>query len=122
MTQRAIGSFTAIFCTALFGFVLAFSVAFGERISTLRTPWGSFVFLMRSFLGNADLAPILDAAPLLGALLTFMFVLSMVFVILNIFYAIMIGALADAKQGQEASGSKFEQMQSRAQNLWDTAP
>lgn len=120
MTQRAIGSFTAIFCTALFGFVLAFSVAFGEQISTLRTPWNSFVFLMRSFLGNADMTVVLEASPFLASVLIFMFVLSMVFVILNVFFSIMICALADAKAAEEKSGTGWVAMVERVTDLWNS--
>jgi len=121
MTQRMIGSFVCIFSSALFGFVLAYSVAFGEQISELRTPWGSFVFLMRSFVGNANMTAVLDTSPFLASVLTFMFVLSMIFVILNVFFAIMISALADAKASQDNQGKGWQVVMSRANDLWLSA-
>lgn len=120
MTQRSMGSVITLLCSVLFGFVLAYNVAFGEQIPELRTPWGSFVFLMRSFVGNAEFATLLDRAPFLGAVLTFMFMLAMVFVILNVFYAMMISALADAKASEEKTASQWLQTLERLTGVWQT--
>merc|ERR1719296_41144 len=50
-----------------------------------------------------------------------MLVLSMIFVILNVFFAIMISALADAKAAQDNQGKGGQVVMSRAMDLWNTA-
>lgn len=98
--------FAAIFVTSFMGFCLSYCTAFGESISDFRTVPRSFVFLMRAFVGNADFRLVYDANPVIGSLLLVMFVISMIFVNLNLFCAILISYMSDARQTQEMQQKK----------------
>merc|ERR1740117_1809530 len=91
----------AIFITSFMGFCLSYSTAFGESISDFRTVPRAFVFLMRAFIGNADMRLVYNANPVIGSMLTLFFIVSMIFVNLNLFYAIIISFMSDARQSQE---------------------
>mmetsp|Transcript_48298 Transcript_48298/g.121644 ORF Transcript_48298/g.121644 Transcript_48298/m.121644 type:complete len:742 (+) Transcript_48298:80-2305(+) len=120
MSQRALSSFVAVFFALLFGFVLAYSVAFGEQVPQFRTPWMTFVFLTSSFLGNADMNLVYEQAPLLGTVLIMLFVLAMFFVSVNLFYSIMISALADVKKEEEKGAAKWDQTKEKMKDFWST--
>merc|ERR1719375_1123607 len=98
--------FAAIFVTSFMGFCLSYCTAFGESISDFRTVPRSFVFLMRAFVGNADFRLVYDANPVIGSLLILMFVVSMIFVNLNLFYAILISYMSDARMSMEMEQAK----------------
>jgi len=98
--------FAAIFITSFMGFCLSYCTAFGESISDFRTVPRAFVFLMRAFIGNADMRLVYDANPVIGSLLILMFVVSMVFININLFYAILISYMSDARQTQETQQAK----------------
>jgi len=98
--------FAAIFITTFMGFCLSYATAFGESISDFRTVPRAFVFLMRSFVGNADMRLVYDANPVIGSMLILFFVVSMIFVNLNLFYAILISYMSDARQTQEMEQKK----------------
>merc|ERR1719285_817954 len=68
-SQTALITFMVFFATLLFGFVLAYSVAFGEMVAVFRTPFSTFVYLTRSFLGNADFSIVYNSAPIVGSFL-----------------------------------------------------
>merc|ERR1719506_3248792 len=103
--QMLVG-WSAIFITTFMGFCLSYSTAFGESLSDFRTVPRAFVFLMRSFVGNADMRLVYDANPVIGSMLTLFFVISMIFVNLNLFYAILISYMSDARQSQEMAQAK----------------
>lgn len=114
-------AFVAVFIAAFIGFCLAFSTAFGEQLSLFRTPTRAFVFLLKSFLGNADMKMVVDAAPFLGSLLIVLFICGFIFVIMNLFYAIMISSLSDARQTQEMKQSKeWAKTVDKVQSFWET--
>lgn len=119
MSQKMLLSFEILFCMCLFGFVLAYTVAFGEQLTDFRTPWRAFVFLMRTIVGDGDMTIVYNSAPFLGSLLIILFVLGMFFIIMNLFYAIMISALSDAKQTEDMKqGKKWEQTMDRFNETW----
>mmetsp|Transcript_77627 Transcript_77627/g.203805 ORF Transcript_77627/g.203805 Transcript_77627/m.203805 type:complete len:748 (+) Transcript_77627:141-2384(+) len=121
-SQQALGSFIVIFCTVLFGFVLAYSVGFGEQNATFRTPWNAFIFLIRSFLGNADFTDVYDGAPFWGGLLIIFWILGTLFIVMNLFFAIMVSALADAKnQSDGKSARQWEKVVDQLTDIWDMA-
>jgi len=121
MSQRALSSFVAVFMALLFGFVLAYSIAFGEQIPAFRTPWRAYVFLVSAFLGNADMGVVYEQAPLMGTLLIMLFVLAMFFTSVNLFYAIMISALADVKKKDDEEGvNQWAVTMGRAKDFWHT--
>jgi len=103
---QSLVSFTCIFVFLLIGFILAFNVAFGLSNQNFRTFWRSFVFFVRSFLGNANFAVVYDEAPALGSVLILVFVVAMIFFTMNLFYSILISALSDAKLTQDAKNRK----------------
>merc|ERR1719424_1597330 len=96
----------AIFITSFMGFCLSYSTAFGESISDFRTVPRAFVFLMRAFIGNAKMEMVYDANPVIGSMLTLFFVTSMIFVNMNLFYAIIISFMSDARASQEMAQAR----------------
>jgi len=103
---QSLVSFICIFMFLLVGFILAFNIAFGQSNQSFRTFWRSFVFFVRSFLGNANFAIVYDEAPALGSVLILVFVVAMIFFTMNLFYSILISALSDAKLTQDAKNRK----------------
>lgn len=102
-------SFMVVFSSAFVGFVIAYGVGFGDKFEELNTFPSAALFLMRSFLGDADLTGVYYEAPLLGSLLIILFVLGIYFIMLNIFYGIMVNALEEAKAKQdEGANEKWE--------------
>mmetsp|Transcript_132375 Transcript_132375/g.382686 ORF Transcript_132375/g.382686 Transcript_132375/m.382686 type:complete len:755 (-) Transcript_132375:28-2292(-) len=121
MSQKALGTFIVIFGTLFFGFIIAYTVAFGENSAVFRTPWSSFVFLMRSYLGNSDFSIVYNAAPIVGSVLTVTYILLMIMVIANLFYAIMIRALADMMADEDPrQKNQWQQTLERMNDLWRT--
>jgi len=101
-----LAGFALVFFTTFMGFCLSFCTAFGESISDFRTVPRAFIFLLRSFVGNADMRLVYDANPIIGSMLIVLFVVGMVFVIMNLFYAILISSLSEARQTQEVQQAK----------------
>eukprot|EP00931_Biecheleriopsis_adriatica_P103951 TRINITY_DN78726_c0_g1_i1.p1 TRINITY_DN78726_c0_g1~~TRINITY_DN78726_c0_g1_i1.p1 ORF type:complete len:750 (+),score=160.84 TRINITY_DN78726_c0_g1_i1:64-2313(+) len=119
IAQRMLSSWIVVFCTSLIGFVLAFSTAFGGEVSHLQTPWKAFVFIMKTVLGNSEMKVIYDVSPLLGSLLLFMYTVGIFFVIMNLFYAIMVTTLSDAKLEEDSKQrKKWAQLADRLKDLW----
>lgn len=106
LSWKMLVGWSAIFATTFMGFCLSYSTAFGESLSDFRTVPRAFVFLMRAFVGNAKMNLVYDANPVIGSMLTLMFVISMIFVNLNLFYAILISYMSDARQTQEMAQKK----------------
>lgn len=98
--------FAAIFITSFMGFCLSYCTAFGESISDFRTVPRAFVFLMRTFIGNGDMRLVYDANPVIGSMLILGFIISMIFINVNLFYAILISFMSDARASQEAEQAK----------------
>jgi len=119
MAQQMLASWIVVFACSITGFLLAFSTAFGAEVSILRTPWKAFIFIMASFLGNSEMSVIYDVAPVLGSMLIVMYVVGIFFVIMNLFYAIMITTLSDAKADEDAKQKKkWAQTMDRLDDLW----
>lgn len=106
VSQQNLISWIIVFISVLTGFVLAFSTAFGGDVSSLRTPFQAFKFIMLTILGNSDVSVIYDVSPLLGSLLIIMFLVSIFFIIMNLFYAIVVSTLSDAKIEEDAKQKK----------------
>jgi hypothetical protein len=109
LSWKLLASYAAIFGAVFFGFTFAFHIAFGEQLSIFRTPWYSMVFLSRAFLGDADFSVLYSEAPFLGSLLIMSFILGFSFILMNLFQAIMISALSDAKTKIDAQQAKNAQ-------------
>mmetsp|Transcript_818 Transcript_818/g.1560 ORF Transcript_818/g.1560 Transcript_818/m.1560 type:complete len:749 (+) Transcript_818:109-2355(+) len=119
MSQQMLGSWFVVFGACITGFLLAFSTAFGAEVGILRTPWKAFIFIMASFLGNSEMSVIYDVAPVLGSALIVIYVVGIFFVIMNLFYAIMITTLSDAKSEEDAKQKKkWTQTMDRLEDLW----
>lgn len=106
ISQQNLVSWIVVFLSVLVGFVLAFSTAFGGDVTALRTPFQAFKFIMLTVLGNSDVSVIYDVSPVLGSLLIIMFVVSIFFIIMNLFYAIVVSTLSDAKIEEDAKQKK----------------
>lgn len=120
-SQKALGTFIVVFGTLFFGFILAFHVAFGESSVRFRSTWNAFTFLMRAFLGNSDFGVVYSAAPVTGSILTIVYILVIVLVTVNLFYAIMIRALADMMADEDPrQANQWQQTLGRLNDLWST--
>jgi len=106
LSWQMLFGFAAIFATSFMGFCLSYSTAFGESISDFRTVPRAFVFLLRTFIGNGDMRLVYDANPVIGSMLILFFIVSMIFINLNLFYAIIISNISEARQSQEMQQAK----------------
>ncbi|CAL1172190.1 unnamed protein product [Cladocopium goreaui] len=70
--------FLIMFCVGMVGFVMAFNVGFGDKVSELRNFSESAVYLCRAFLKDVQLMPVYDITPLFGAGLILLFYLNMI--------------------------------------------
>mmetsp|Transcript_30472 Transcript_30472/g.70259 ORF Transcript_30472/g.70259 Transcript_30472/m.70259 type:complete len:749 (-) Transcript_30472:163-2409(-) len=119
ISQQNLGSWIVVFLSSLCGFVLAFSTAFGGDVSVLRTPFQAFIFIMLTILGNSNMKVIYDVAPLLGSLLIVLYVVGIFFVIMNLFYAIIVSTLSDAKIEEDAKQKKkWAVLRDRLSDTW----
>mmetsp|Transcript_11171 Transcript_11171/g.25008 ORF Transcript_11171/g.25008 Transcript_11171/m.25008 type:complete len:855 (-) Transcript_11171:201-2765(-) len=105
-SEKMLVSVIILFSAVLIGFTLAFNSAFGEKVSDFRNIFNGITFLMRSFLGDADLSVIYDSNPFFGAVLIILFILAVFFIIMNMFFAIMVSAFSDAKVAQSKEKQK----------------
>lgn len=106
LSQSMLVSWFVTFGMTLFGFVLAFCVAFGERVNIFRTPKDAFIFVMETFVGGGSSQVMTDQAPFLGAVLLALYVLSLFFIILNLFYAVIVSTLSEAKALEDSRNAK----------------
>jgi hypothetical protein len=106
---KLLAGWIAVFGTCFIGFCLSYSTAFGDSISDFRTVPRAFVFLIRTFVGDADMRLVYDANPVIGSMLIVLFVVGMIFVNMNLFYAILISSLSQARQSQEVIQAKKTQ-------------
>lgn len=98
---RMLVSFAFVFTAIFLGFLLGYSVACGDRLPEFRTTWKAAIFLLRSFLGNANFGVVFKQSPLMGSFLILLFILVVYFIIMNLLYAIVLSALGDAKGNQD---------------------
>lgn len=110
-------AFAGVFLMSFFGFVLAYRIGFGDKLTSLSTVWKSFFFLMRSFLGSVSIASVVDLAPILGFLLVILFILAIIAIVMNLFSATMIQALTTAHERQrmlaKAGDTEWERVSKR---------
>lgn len=90
-------SFLSMFSFIFFGFVIAYTIGFGETIRDLSGLGSTAVYLARSFLGDIDLTAIYLEAPVFGATLILFFMLGIYFLMMNVFFAILLTALDEAR-------------------------
>jgi len=126
MSWQMLVSFSCLFLPSFTGFVIAYNVGFGDRFSFLSNFWKALIFLSRSFLNDANMTVVYESSPLLGSMLILLFVLGVKFIILNLFYAILINAFADAKAkwdgGKMEQWSKFlEKVDTIKDTVWKAA-
>lgn len=100
-SQKQLVTWFCIFFTSLMGFVLAFTFAFGSEEAAFSTPWKTFVFLVRTLLGDSDMTTVQAVAPFTGSLLIVVFVVIIFFTVMQLFVSLMLGALQDAKLTEE---------------------
>jgi len=90
-------SFLFMFLVIFLAFVIAYTIGFGETIRDLSGIGSTSVYLARSFLGDIDLTPVYHEAPVFGAILILFFMLGIYFLMMNVFFAIILSALDEAK-------------------------
>lgn len=100
--------FLIMFCVGMVGFVMAFNVGFGDKVSELRNFSESAVYLCRAFLKDVQLMPVYDITPLFGAGLILLFYLNMIAVGLALMFAMMADALFIAKYSKEREAKAAE--------------
>lgn len=117
--QSQLATWFVIFFTSLVGFMLSFTLAFGLEQQEFSSPWNTFVFLVRTILGDADMGKVHQAAPLTGSIIIIMFVVVVFFTVMQLFVSIMLGALQDAKLTEDLKASRqWQDMMDRAQDVW----
>merc|ERR1712182_161118 len=108
-------SFLFMFLVIFLAFVIAYTVGFGETIRDLSGVGSTSVYLARSFLGDIDLTPVYHEAPFFGAILILFFMLGIYFLMMNVFFAIILTALDEAKDKKVQDFRQEMLMQSLAQ-------
>lgn len=126
MSWQMLVSFSCLFLPTFTGFVIAYNVGFGDKFGFLSTFPKALIFLSRSFLNDANMTVVYESNPLLGSMLILLFVLGVKFIILNLFYAILINAFADAKakwdDGKMEQWGKFlEKVAVIKETIWKAA-
>jgi len=104
-----------MFLVIFLAFVIAYTVGFGETIRDLSGVGSTSVYLARSFLGDIDLTPVYHEAPFFGAILILFFMLGIYFLMMNVFFAIILSALDEAKDKKVQDFRQEMLMQSVAQ-------
>merc|ERR1719420_2596573 len=104
-----------MFLVIFLAFVIAYTVGFGETIRDLSGVGSTSVYLARSFLGDIDLTPVYHEAPFFGAILILFFMLGIYFLMMNVFFAIILSALDEAKDKKVQDFRQEMLMQSLAQ-------
>jgi len=118
-------SFLFMFLVIFLAFVIAYTVGFGETIRDLSGVGSTSVYLARSFLGDIDLTPVYHEAPFFGAILILFFMLGIYFLMMNVFFAIILSALDEAKDKkvqdfrQEMLMQSLAQLKSTIKNLFN---
>jgi hypothetical protein len=108
-------SFLVMFMLIFLAFVIAFTIGFGETIRELSKIGSTGVYLARSFLGDIDLTPVYLEAPVFGASLILFFMLGIYFLMMNVFFAIILTALDEARGKKSADFRQEMLSQSLAQ-------
>lgn len=104
------------------GFALTYNVAFGEQLSTFTTPGAAFNYLMRSQLGNSDTRIVYEASPVAGAVFIVLYVLASLLILMNVFRAIMVSGLSDARtEASLESNKRWAQVEEKAGEAWSLA-
>jgi len=102
-------SFFVIFIAVVVGFALALFVGFGDKFKEIKDFQRAMIFIVRSFVGSINLNPLADAQHWLGGMLIIIMAMVLFFLVLNLFFGIMVAALAEAKVKMAVTGSeKFD--------------
>jgi hypothetical protein len=106
MSEKNCSSFFAIMACTIFGFMLSFQSAFGEQLSYFRSLNQCFAFLLRALLGDTSAKVVYDTQPVVGSMLVILFVVVIVFLLMNLFRAIMVSSVSDAKKAKDSLGKQ----------------
>jgi len=111
-------SFLIMFLIIFLAFVIAYTIGFGETIRELSTTGATGVYLARSFLGDIDLTNVYLEAPIFGAFLILFFMLGVYFLMMNVFFAILLAALDEAR-GKKQTDFRQEMLAQSVQQIKD---
>ncbi|CAD7937629.1 unnamed protein product [Amoebophrya sp. A25] len=111
-------SFTIIFLSIFLGFSVGFVGGFGDKFEKVNSFGKASLFLLQSFVGSASFGEMFALSPILAGVLIGMFIIVVFFILLNLFMAIMVVALSEAKsqavQDEDDAWTKFK---SKSANL-----
>lgn len=82
--------FTGLLFVVLFGFAVAFHIAYGDENNLFFTMKGSFVAVMVAPAGGVDFSPVFDRDDMLGPVLIFAYIIVIILLLLNTFMAICV--------------------------------
>merc|ERR1719261_1417652 len=85
------------------GFVVSYYVGFGDKIMELSSLGGAVIYLARAFLGDVDFLPVYRISPLFGALLILLYYVGIMMVCLNVFFAILVHSMHEAKYKHDSA-------------------
>ncbi|CAD7922976.1 unnamed protein product [Amoebophrya sp. A120] len=106
-------SFAVIFLSIFLGFSVGFVGGFGDKFEKVNTFGKASLFLLQSFVGSASFGEMYKLSPILAGVLIGMFIILIFFILLNLFMAIMVVALSEAKsqavQDDDDAWTKFKQ-------------
>jgi hypothetical protein len=118
-------SFTVIAFCIFMGFSIGFTGGFGDKIEKVNSLDKTTLFLCLSFVGSAFFGDFTEQSPIFGGILVVMFLVLVYFVLLNLFMAIMVVALSEARANEmenkavALAAEKSKKKKSMVQQMWD---
>merc|ERR1712176_36762 len=100
--------FLFLFCLVFIGFVISYSVGFGDKIQSLSTFSSTVVYLARSFLRDVKLMAAYDITPMFGAMMILLFYVSLVLVGVTIVNAIFCDVIYRGKFAKKKKEKPFQ--------------
>lgn len=95
-----------IWICMIFGFVVGFTLAFGDLVPAVSSFWNTFVFLLRTFLGDSDFRALYTAESVLATILIIAYIVLVIIITSNLFYAIAVNAYTDVNLAEEHKANK----------------
>jgi len=89
--------FVCMFAVAFLGFVMAYTIGFGDKVWELSTFFKASVYLCRAFVKDIKLMPLYKITPMFGAMLIMLLYVTLVLVGASFLFAIIADALFHAK-------------------------
>ncbi|CEM23142.1 unnamed protein product [Vitrella brassicaformis CCMP3155] len=91
-------SFSVLFLVLYLGFLEAFNLALSDEFLQFATFGNALITLAETFIGHSKLSELYDSHPVFGAFLVLIFVAITQWLLLNLILAILVHAIAEARQ------------------------